>query len=211
LTPLRSECFSWCLGWSDRSLMRPGRSPGAWSGFKLSSWFVDTVNSLAVAGCESSPRASTRSERTIKDFPDFYHTPLRRLALAVVGGARPHGDRRSSTIARLQGFSSCRPAAFPHQWSVWWGEASRAAASAPPLASRIFVILAEVVAAREGFSTDETVSAIYGRTPGSLALKACPCPSSGDVGEGLATAASALRSSLLLFSRPKRGSLSLLA
>jgi hypothetical protein len=67
----------------------------------------------------------------------------RRLALAVVGGARPHGDRHLLAIARLQGFSSCSPAAFPHQWAVWWGEASRAAASAPPSASRIFVILAE--------------------------------------------------------------------
>ena len=67
----------------------------------------------------------------------------RRLALAVVGGARPHGDRYLSAVARLQGFSSCSPAAFPHQWAVWWGEASRAAASAPPSASRIFVILAE--------------------------------------------------------------------
>jgi hypothetical protein len=60
--------------------MRPSRSPGAWSGSKLSSWFVDAVNSLAVAGCESSPRASARSERTIKDFLDFYHTPLCRLS-----------------------------------------------------------------------------------------------------------------------------------
>jgi hypothetical protein len=67
----------------------------------------------------------------------------RRLALAVVGGARPRGDRHLSAIARLQGFSSCSPAEFPHQWAVWWGEASRAAASAPPSASRIFVILAE--------------------------------------------------------------------
>jgi hypothetical protein len=73
--------------------------------------------------------------------PDGEHQ--RRLALAVVGGARPRGDRRPSAIARLQGFLSCSPAAFPHQWAVWWGEASRAAASAPPSASRIFVILAE--------------------------------------------------------------------
>jgi hypothetical protein len=72
------------------------------------------------------------------------------------------------------------------------------------------VVGAEVVAAREGFSADGTVGAICGRTPGSLALMACPRPSSGDVGEGLVTAASALRSSLLLFSHPKRGSLSLL-
>jgi hypothetical protein len=64
------------------------------------------------------------------------------LLLLFVGGARPRGDRRPSAIAWLQGFSSCSPAAFPHQWSVWWGEASRAAVFAPPLASRIFVILA---------------------------------------------------------------------
>jgi hypothetical protein len=39
------------------------------------------------------------------------------LLLAAVGGARPHGGWRSLVIARLQGFSSCSPAAFPHQWS----------------------------------------------------------------------------------------------
>jgi hypothetical protein len=48
------------------------------------------------------------------------------------------------------------------------------------------------------------------RASGSLALIACPRPSSGDVGEGLVAAASALRSSLLLFGRPERRSLSLL-
>jgi hypothetical protein len=72
------------------------------------------------------------------------------------------------------------------------------------------VVGAEVVAAREGFSADETVSATRGPTFGSLALIACPRPSSGDVGEGLVAAASALRSSLLLFSRLERRSLSLL-
>jgi hypothetical protein len=72
------------------------------------------------------------------------------------------------------------------------------------------VVGAEVVAAGEGFSADETIDASCGRTPGCLALMACPRPSSGDAGEGLVTAALALRSSLLLFSRPKRGSLSLL-
>jgi hypothetical protein len=66
--------------------MRPGRSPGAWSGSEFSSWFVDAVNSFAVAGCESSPRASARSERTIKDCLDFYYTPLRRLSARRKGG-----------------------------------------------------------------------------------------------------------------------------
>jgi hypothetical protein len=68
---------------------------------------------------------------------------------------------------------------------------------------------AEVVAAGEGFSADEIVGATRGLTSGSLALIACPRPSSGDMGEGLVAAASALRSSLLL-SRPERRSLSLL-
>jgi hypothetical protein len=72
------------------------------------------------------------------------------------------------------------------------------------------VVGAEVVVARGGFSADEIVGATCGRTSGSLALIAFPRPSSGDVGEGLAIAASALRSSPLLFSRPERRSLSLL-
>jgi hypothetical protein len=71
-------------------------------------------------------------------------------------------------------------------------------------------VSAEVVAAGEGFSVDDTVNATCGLTSGSLALIACPRPSSGDVGEGIVAAASALRSSLLLFSHPERRSLSLL-
>jgi hypothetical protein len=72
------------------------------------------------------------------------------------------------------------------------------------------VVGAEAVVARGGFSADETVGATRGQTSGSLALTACPCPSCGDVGEGLPTTAFALRSSLLLFSRPRQRSLSLL-
>jgi hypothetical protein len=48
------------------------------------------------------------------------------------------------------------------------------------------------------------------RASGSLALIACPRPSSGDVGEGLVAVASALRPSLLLFGHLERRSLSLL-
>ena len=72
------------------------------------------------------------------------------------------------------------------------------------------VVGAEVVVARGGFSADETVGATRGQTSDSLALMACLRPLSGDVGEGLLTAAFTLRSSLLLFSRPRRRSLSLL-
>jgi hypothetical protein len=51
--------------------MRPGRSPGAWSGSEFSSCFVNVVDNLAVAWCESSLRASARSERTIEDCLGF--------------------------------------------------------------------------------------------------------------------------------------------
>jgi hypothetical protein len=65
-------------------------------------------------------------------------------------------------------------------------------------------------AAGEGFSADKTVSATRGPTPGSLALMSGSRPSSGDANESLVAAASAMRSSVLLFGRPKRRSLSLL-
>jgi hypothetical protein len=81
--------------------------------------------------------------RALPPFEPLDGVLQRRLALAVVRGAWPCGDRHLLAIARLQGFSLCSPAAFPHQWAGWWGEASRAAASALPSASRIFVILAE--------------------------------------------------------------------
>jgi hypothetical protein len=38
------------------------------------------------------------------------------LPFAAVRGAQPHGGRCSSVITQLQGFSSCIPAAVPHQW-----------------------------------------------------------------------------------------------
>jgi hypothetical protein len=72
------------------------------------------------------------------------------------------------------------------------------------------VVGAKVVVVRGGFSADETVGATRGQTSGSLALTACPRPSCGYVGEGLPAAAFSLRSLLLLFSRPRRRSLSLL-
>jgi hypothetical protein len=74
--------------------MRPGRSPGARSGSEFLSWFVDVVNSLAVARCESSPRASARSERTIKDRLDFIVRPF---------VASPQGGRGESAMLPSEG------------------------------------------------------------------------------------------------------------
>jgi hypothetical protein len=47
--------------------------------------------------------------------PDGEHP--RCFRLAAVGGAQLRGGWHLSAIARLQGFSSGSPAAFPHRWS----------------------------------------------------------------------------------------------
>jgi hypothetical protein len=267
----------------------------------------------------------------------------RRFRLAAVGEAQPRGDWHPSAIARLQGFSSGSPAAFPHQWSrrmvttgsmvgrskpgcglcpalsfkdlhhpycgggraepelylphrsvghlflqhsgeraliglaegrtlttrgrsaasvvsssmpgslaqlalallpvpppttgagrgspptVWAAVAPCAPGDRPrrrtPLGQRScsWIVLSllrhdasvrRLVLARprglEWGSAGAGWGATRGHTSVSLALTACPRPSCGDVGEGLPTAAFALRSSLLLFSRLRRRSLSLL-
>jgi hypothetical protein len=61
----------------------------------------------------------------------------------------------------------------------------------------------------EVVSADETVGGTCGRTSGSLALMVCPRRSCGDAGGGLFTVVFVLRSSLLLFGRPRRRSLAL--
>jgi hypothetical protein len=61
------------------------------------------------------------------------------------------------------------------------------------------------------FASAVSVGSIPRTAPSdSSALMACPRPSCGDMGKDLFTAASVLRSSLLLFSRPRWRSLSLL-
>src|SRR5688572_26083020 len=69
----------------------------------------------------------------------------------IVGGTQLRGSWYLSAIVRLQGFSSCSPAAPLHRRSpkmvtsgLMVGEASQAAASTPPSASRIFVIQAKM-------------------------------------------------------------------
>jgi hypothetical protein len=70
------------------------------------------------------------------------------LLPAAIGGVQPHGGWHPFATIRLQGFSSCSPAAAPRRrpprrmtTSLVVGEASRAAASLPPSASRMFIIL----------------------------------------------------------------------
>src|SRR5688572_5274739 len=80
--------------------------------------------------------------------PDGGYPPSFRL---IVGGTQLRESWYLSAIVRLQGFSSCSPAAPLHRRSpkmvtssLMVGKASQAAASAPPSASRIFVIQAKM-------------------------------------------------------------------
>jgi hypothetical protein len=126
------------------------------------------------------------------------HRGVAQHVVRTEGSTRVLG--RSRSRSRGENGSEDLPVRFGAAAARWCGVGGQVAA----------VVGAEVVVARGGFSADEIVGATRGQTSGSLALIARPCPSSGDVGEVLVTAASALRSSLLLFSHPKRRSLSLL-
>jgi hypothetical protein len=137
------------------------------------------------------------------------YLPAIRAAVAL------HASRDRPRRRALLGRPSCSWAVLPllrhdtfvrrsvlaRPGGLEWGSAGGQAAA---------IVGAEVVAAGEVLVADEIASVVHAPGLGSLALIACPCPSSGDVGEGFIAAASALRSSLLLFGRPERRSLSLL-
>jgi hypothetical protein len=108
-----------------------------------------------------------------------------RVAQHVVrreGGSRVLGWSRSRS--RVENGSEDLSVRFGAAGARWCGVGGQVAT----------VVGAEVVSAREGFSTDEIVGATCGWASGTSALTACPRPSCGDVGEGLATTAFALRS-----------------
>jgi hypothetical protein len=146
--------------------------------------------------------------------------------------------RRQLQRAWLVGLagSGAASGATSHRWGGAWLSAHRGAAVAPCVPgdhprrrtslgrrSCFWIVLSSLrhdISARrsvparprgpEWGSAGAGWGATRGQTSVSLALMACPRPSCGDVGEGLPTAAFALRSSLLLFSRLRRRSLSLL-
>jgi hypothetical protein len=93
--------------------MRPGRNPGARSGSEFLSWFVDMVNSFGRSLVREQPRASARSERTIKDRLDFYCAPLRRLSARRKGGESAmlplEGTEHGVSSELLTGDPSGRP------------------------------------------------------------------------------------------------------
>jgi hypothetical protein len=102
------------------------------------------------------------------------------------GGTRVLG--RSHSRFRGEDGSEDLPVRFGAAGARWCGVGGQVDATAG----------AEVVAARESFSADETVSATRGPTSGSLALMSGSRPSSGYVNESLPAVASALGPSLLL-------------
>jgi hypothetical protein len=127
----------------------------------------------------------------------------------------PRGRRSCSWIvlSSLQHDASARRLAPARLRGLEWGSAGagwgatiRWRGAGAQVAA---VVGAKVVVAIGGCLHRRDRGATCGRTSGSLASMACPRPSCGDVGEGPFTAAFALRSSLLLFSRPRRRSLSL--
>jgi hypothetical protein len=89
---------------------------------------------------------------------------------------------------RGEGESEDLPVRFGAAGACWCGVGGQVDAA----------IGAEVVAAGESFSADETVSATRGPTSGSLALMFCSRPLSGDANESLLAATSVLGPSLLL-------------
>jgi hypothetical protein len=73
----------------------------------------------------------------------FVLLPLEERNFAEVGIFQPSlGFKDFHQAARLHLLTNGHPRRLPPV--RWWGEASRAAASAPPSASRIFIILAGV-------------------------------------------------------------------
>jgi hypothetical protein len=75
--------------------MRPGRSPGAWSGSKLSSWFVDAVNSFGRSRVREQP-PSLCTER--EDDQGLYRLLLYAPASPFRKGGKRHvalGGRRT--------------------------------------------------------------------------------------------------------------------
>jgi hypothetical protein len=108
------------------------------------------------------------------------HVVRREGGARVLGRShsRFHGEDRSEDLLVRFGAAGTR----------WYGVGGQVDAA----------VSAEVVAAGESFSADETVSATRGSTSGSLALISGSRPLSGDANESLLAAASVLGPSLLL-------------
>jgi hypothetical protein len=106
------------------------------------------------------------------------------------GGSRVLG--RSHSHFRGEDGSEDLPVRFGVAGARWCGGGGQVDAA----------VGAELVAAGESFSVDETISATRGLTSGSLSLISGSRPSSGDANESIPAVASALGPSLLLQRSP---------
>jgi hypothetical protein len=135
-------------------------------------WFAGSAGSGTASGATSHRRA------------ECGYLPAVRAAVAPrAPGDRPRrrtplGRRSCSWVVLplLRHDAFARRSVLARPGGLEWGSTGGQVAA---------VVGAEVVAAGEGFSADEAVSATRGPTSGSLALIACPRPSSGDAGEDL--------------------------
>jgi hypothetical protein len=118
------------------------------------------------------------------------HQGVSQHVVCREGGTRVLG--RSHSRFRGEDGSEDLPVRFGVVGARWCGVGGQVDAT----------VGAEVVAAGESFSADETVSATRGPTSGSLALISGSRPSSGDANESLPVVASALGPSLLLQRSP---------
>jgi hypothetical protein len=93
--------------------MRPGHSPGAWSGSEFLGWFVDAVNSLAVAGLREQP-PSLYTEREDDQGPSrlLLYAPLSPFRKEEGGGSAmlpSEGAKHGVSGELLMGDPSGRP------------------------------------------------------------------------------------------------------
>jgi hypothetical protein len=193
-----------CLALSFKDLHHPcwggGRGePGpafAWASVPLlpPASGVETILQLCGGGalqpCRGRRTAAAQSR--VQHFilcPGDGGQPHRGVSQHVVrreGGTRVLG--RSHSLFRDEDGSEDPSVRFGATGARWCGVCGQVDAAAG----------AEVVAAGEGFSADETISATREPTSGSLALMSGSRPSSGDANESLPAVASVLGPSLLL-------------
>jgi hypothetical protein len=169
------------VGW------RPASSSGIW-GWKPSSSSAEEASSSHAGEGELLLPSQGAAFRPLSG---------RRWPAAPGGGVSQHVVRHEGSTCVLGRSHSCfrgedgsedLPVRFGAAGARWCGVGGQVDAAAG----------AEVVAAGESFSADETVSATRGPTSGSLALMSGSRPSSGDTNESLPVVASALVPSLLL-------------
>ena len=116
-----------CFGWSGRSLMRAGRSPGVRSGPKFSGWYVDAVNGLAGAGfARAAPEPLHRARGRSGTDSAFYIRPY--VAFPQGGGGEcamlPSMGTEHGVSGELQaGNPSGRPC--PVRWGSARGPEAR--------------------------------------------------------------------------------------